>query len=100
VSAEFRVRWQREGRSPTSRIYQTETAARRKIDSILALEEIKGDTRQWADMPDLVGPPELQVRDVSEWRAAEPSAQDAPSEAALAGVAQWAGVNDDPYGVF
>lgn len=94
---EFRVRWRREGRAPTSRIYQTEAAARRKVDSILALEEIKGDTRHWEDMPDLVGAPELQARDVSDWRAAEPGAQEAPSEAAMVGVAEWAGVNDDDY---
>lgn len=90
---EYRVRWQREGRNASYRIYQAEAAARRKIDAILALEEVKGDTRHWEDMPDLVGAPELQVRDVGEWTNAQ--AQEVPSESALAGVTAWAGANDD-----
>jgi hypothetical protein len=101
VSTEYRVRWQREGRSPTTRIYQTEAAALRKIDGILALDALKGDSKRWDDMPDLVGSPELQMRVVGDWVATE-HGQDAPSEHALAGIAVWAGVNDDDsdFGVF
>jgi hypothetical protein len=96
AAREFRVRWQREGCSPSYRIYQTEQAARHKIDSILALEEIKADTVRWDDMPDLVEGPVLQVRDVCEWRLAEPGAQVEPSSMARLGVAEWAGINDHP----
>lgn len=98
---EYRVRWQREGHGMATKIYQTEAAARRKIDAILALEEIKGATRHWEDMPDLIRTPVLQVRVVGDWGAAEPGAQETPSEDARKGVADWAGVNDDEYqGVF
>jgi hypothetical protein len=102
AAKEFRVRWQREGSQPSYRIYQSEGAARDKIDSVLALEEIKAQTARWDDMPDLVAGPELQVRDVGEWSAADPGAQTEPSDSARTGVAEWAGINDrqeDPWEV-
>lgn len=66
---EFRVRWQREGRQPAFQIYQSWEAACRKVRSIMAMDEVKRDTERFADMPDLVGPPELQVREVGAWAA-------------------------------
>lgn len=93
---EFRVRWQREGSQPSYRIFQSESAARHKIDGVLALEEIKAQTTH-RDMPGLVDGPVLQVRDVSEWRPAEPGAQTEPSPTARLGVAGWAGVGVDDH---
>lgn len=66
---EFRVRWQREGRNPTFRIYQDWNAACRKARSVQAMDDIKGETERFEEMPDLAGPPELQVREVGAWRA-------------------------------
>ena len=67
MSLEYRVRWQREGREPAYRIYQSWEAACRRVRSLMAMDEVKKDAERFADMPDLVGPPELQVREVGEW---------------------------------
>jgi hypothetical protein len=78
MSLEFRVRWQREGRRATIRIYQTWNPACRKVRGLLALEDIKCDFSRYDDMPDLVGPPVLEVREVGEWCPSEyqPQASD------------------------
>jgi hypothetical protein len=65
---EFRVRWQRDGRQPTYRIFQSWDAACRKVRGLRALEDVKADFAQYDDMADLVAAPELQVREVGEWR--------------------------------
>lgn len=65
---EFRVRWEREGRQPHHVIYQDWNAACRKVRSVQAMDQIKGDTERFEDMPDLVSV-ELQVREVGEWHA-------------------------------
>lgn len=65
---EFRVRWQREGRQPSHRIYQTWESACRRVRTVQAVDAIKADFQRLASMPDLTGPPELQVREVGEWR--------------------------------
>lgn len=99
MPSEYRLRWKREGRDWAYRIYQTEAAARRKVDGILALEEIKGDTTQWENLPDLNGEPELQVRKVGEWGPAD-GPLNAPSDVTRRRVAEWAGVNQGyPAGV-
>lgn len=64
---EFRVRFQRGDRQSKTIIYQDWNAACRKVQSIKAMDEIKGDTERFEDMPDLVSI-ELQVREVGEWR--------------------------------
>lgn len=91
MPSEYRLRWKREGRDWAYRIYQTESAARRKVEGILALEWIKGDTDRWESLPDLGGQPELQVREVGEWCAAD-YPLGAPSDATILRVAAWAGV--------
>lgn len=68
MSLEFRVRWQREGRQPSYRIYQTWDAACRKVCGIKALEQFKDDTSRFATLPNLTGPPTLQVREVGAWQ--------------------------------
>lgn len=65
---EYRVRWQREGRHPHHRIFQSWDAACRKVRALIALDKIKGEFTIYDDMEDLVGPPTLQVREVGEWR--------------------------------
>lgn len=65
-TVEYRLRWRREGRERTTRIYQTRKAAERKARGILALEEIKDDTSM-AEMPDLVELPTLEERVVGAW---------------------------------
>lgn len=67
MSLEFRVRWQREGRAPTYRIYQSWEAACRKVRAVAALEAVKGDFPQYDGMEDLIGPPMLQAREVGVW---------------------------------
>lgn len=86
---EFRVRWRREGRAGSRMIFQTEKAARAKIDRLLALEEVKGDVPRFEDMPDLVGAPTLEARLVGEWAAApDPPAAEASGDA-RASMAVW-----------
>lgn len=67
TAVEYRLRWRREGRSSTGKIYQTERAAREKMDRLLALDEVKGDTR-FEDMPDLAEI-RLEIREVGPWNA-------------------------------
>jgi hypothetical protein len=85
---EYRVRWRRHDRQGTSQIYQSEERARAKADRLMALEEVKGLTKRFADMPDLIGPPTIEVRPVGAWSAAA----DQPSEAsdeAIASMEEW-----------
>ncbi len=88
MALEYRVRWQREGRNPTYRIYQHGDTACRKVRGLLALEIIKAKTERYADMGDLVGPPELQVREVGEWHANE--YQPTASEFDVNNMGEWA----------
>lgn len=85
------MRWQREGRRTTSQIFQTEDGARAKAARLVELEHLKrggegppsgGVTTgfeymdpdyfidKFGDMPDLVGPPEIQHREVEAWEPA------------------------------
>lgn len=66
MGLEFRVRWQREGRNPSYRIYQDWNAACQKVQGLQAMDSIKAETERFADMPDLVSV-ELQVREVGAW---------------------------------
>src|SRR3954447_26383043 len=88
---EFRVRWQREGRPPSYRVYQTWDAACRKVRGIKALEVIKDATR-FENMPPLAGPPELQVREVGAWRRHD--YQPKASEYDVKSMGQWADYTD------
>lgn len=67
---EYRVCWRRDGGKRTTRIYQTRAAAHRKARGIVALEEVKDDTRM-RDMPPLVESPVIEERPVGEWAGAE-----------------------------
>lgn len=78
---EWRVRWRREGRATKSVIRQSAEAAHRKAGAIMALEQAKPGTT-YDDMPDLVGPPLIEIREVGAWRAAEHQPP-APTEAAV-----------------
>jgi hypothetical protein len=89
TGVEYRVRWRRVGRAGTSMIYQSAAGARGKIDRLLALEEVKGETDRFADMPDLAAAPILEVRPVGDWAPhPEPPARE-PSEEALDGMSSW-----------
>jgi hypothetical protein len=84
---EYRVKWQREEISQTTRIYQTEAAAMRKADGIVALDAVKVGSR-FADMPDLIGPVVIERRAVEAW---EPfGTWDEPSDEACARMEEWA----------
>ena len=95
TSTEFRVRWRREGRSSSQAIYQTEVAARGKIDRLLALEEVKGDIARFEDMPDLVGLPTLEVRVCGSWQDAPEPAASRPTHNATASMREWARPEED-----
>lgn len=70
---EYRVRWQRAGLGPVSKIFQTEKGALEKIDRLVRLEETKdlddaeGGYGSFANMPDLLATPTLERREVGEW---------------------------------
>jgi hypothetical protein len=66
---EYRVKWRREGRQHTYRIYQTWNAAYRKAQGILALEDVKDGT-SLASLPALAEPPSIEERPCGGW---EPS---------------------------
>lgn len=93
---EYRVRWQREDRSPSYRIYQSFEAATRKVDAIVATEEVKHAVPRLASLPDLVEPPVIQTRRVGDWEDGERGYE--PSEIRVreaAGTIRWQnGVND------
>lgn len=97
MPSEYRVRWQREGCQRSYRIYQTEGAARRKVSGLLALEEIKSSIEQFCDMGNLVEGPDIQVREVGEWRASG-VATSPPDEYTKKRVAEHFGVFDDAVG--
>lgn len=65
---EYRVVWQREGRRRQTAIFQSWTSACRKMQGILATDQAKIGTRM-ETLPDLVGPPVLEVRECSPWEA-------------------------------
>jgi hypothetical protein len=66
MSLEYRVRWRREGRQRTTKIFQTWDAACRKVRGILALEDVKAETNM-ATMPDLAEKPVVEAREVGVW---------------------------------
>lgn len=88
TSLEYRVRWRREGRQGTSQIYQSEDGCRAKADRLMALEAVKEGSR-FDDMPDLVGPPVIEVREVGAWQPAEEQPTEA-SEEAIMHMDEWA----------
>lgn len=88
MTFEYRVRWRREGRQGTSVIYQTEEGARAKADRILALDAVKEGTR-FDDMPDLIAPPTIEVREVGAWSAADIQPSE-PSDEACAAMEEFA----------
>lgn len=73
VGFEYRLRWQRVGLNPVTRIHQRERSAVSKAERLLNLDEIKGDddfgvgASSYADMPDLVMMT-LERREVGEWQ--------------------------------
>jgi hypothetical protein len=69
-ATEYRLKWRRDGRQWSYRIYQTWSAAYRKAQGIVALEEIKDDTKL-ADMPSLVEGPVIEERAVAAWEPSE-----------------------------
>lgn len=72
---EYRVRWQREGLKATTGIYQTEKAAREKVARMIELDQTKHDEDHdcgqthavFGEMPDLIGKPKLERREVTAW---------------------------------
>jgi hypothetical protein len=86
---EYRVRWQREGRQRTARIYQSADAAHRKALGIMALERGKEGTRFDA-MPDLVYGPVIEVRAVDSWETAKYQPPP-PTEGLVERMREWAG---------
>lgn len=79
---EYRISWKREGMQRVRAIRQTEAGARAKVASLLWSETEKrkhghydseggynpeGDYLR--DMPDLIGPPMIERREVGEWEA-------------------------------
>lgn len=63
---EFRVRWKREGRQRSYRIYQSWDSAYRKAQGVLALEAVKEHTT-FDGMPDLEERPVIEQRPVGNW---------------------------------
>lgn len=89
---EYRVRWQRGDHREATRIFQTIGGARNKIHGLLAMDQVKGDTQRWADMPDLEGSPILERRVVGDWEVMD-GLTEAPLEV-VCRFAEWAGLND------
>lgn len=85
---EYRVRWRREGRQGTSQIYQSEDGARGKADRLMALDAVKEGSR-FDDMPDLTGPPVIEVREVGPWAPAAEQPSEAPDDV-VAQMDEWA----------
>lgn len=92
MTLEYRVRWRREGRQRASKIFQTGEAAHRKARGINALEEVKARTDR-ADMPDLVEPPVIEVRECSPWAEA-PVQPGPPTDSDREGMLLYFGVPD------
>jgi hypothetical protein len=65
MSSEFRVRWQRQGRGQSTRIYQTWSAAYRRYLTIKCWDDVKEGSR-YEDMPDLEYVV-LESRECPEW---------------------------------
>jgi hypothetical protein len=86
---EYLVVIRREGRAAKTVLYQTEKAARAKIDRVLAFETVKSQCPQFEDMPDLVETPTLRTRAVGEWieHVNRPPAE--PSDEAVAAAQSW-----------
>lgn len=101
MSVEYRLKWRREGRPWSYRIYQTLEAAHRKARGIVALEQVKDETTTMDNMPDLVEAPVLEIRQVGPWERAltQPSP---PTKSDLEGMRSYfPSKADDGYaGVF
>lgn len=95
---EYRLRWRRQERGRTYRIYQTREAAHRKARGILALEAVKHETSM-SDMPDLAEPPVIEEREVGAWTRSHTQASP-PVESDLAGMRTYFGRDDEGYGPF
>ena len=88
---EYRLRWQRVGLGPVTRIFQTERGVLDKANRMLALDEAKhfddeNGPSPFAGMPDLVWM-RLEERPVGEWAASgttfdvpEPDPDSAPCD--------------------
>lgn len=88
LAYEYRLRWRREGRQASTRIYQTERAALRKADGILALETLREGSRWLEDMPLLTEKPIVEAREVAPWHAL-PEQLTEPTGTARDGMAEW-----------
>lgn len=98
---EYRVRWKREGRQQSTRIYQKHGSAWHKARGILALEAVKGDTSFHA-MPDLEERPVIEGRPVGDWEPDEyqPGEPGALEKQAMLEWAEYTNPkNPDPEGV-
>lgn len=98
MAREYRLRWQRLGRGARWQIFQSEKGCYDKADRLLALDEVKGDIPRFEDMPDLLGPPTIEVREVGEWEPRAP--HNAPTVEALSQARQWADEMTDVGSVF
>lgn len=97
-STEYRLKWRREGRQWSYRIYQTWSAAYRKAQGILALEDVKDDTTM-AEMPNLAEGPIIEERAVAAWEPSE--VHMVVTDATRESMRAYFGRNDDPvYGPF
>lgn len=73
MKLEYRVRWRRgwSGDGPPRRavvkVFQTRRGAVALVDRLLALEEVKDELPQYADMPNFLDEPTIEQREVGEW---------------------------------
>lgn len=96
MALEYRVRWRRDGRQVTTRIYQRSEAAWRKCKWIAALEAVRERTHL-ADMPAIVEGPTVQVREVGQWTDNEVQPAE-PTEAECADAVEWAEIRAERTG--
>jgi hypothetical protein len=68
-------------------IYQTEAAARAKVDRLLALDVVKGGTT-FDEIPPLVRPPVVESRPVGEWERLAVQ-QEEPTDEAVERISEW-----------
>lgn len=85
-SAEYRVVWQREGRRRQTRIFQSWPAAYRKFAAVVATDEAKKGTPM-GTLPDLVGPPVIEVRRCSPWEPQDGQPDPTPNASVVESLA-------------